>query len=92
MLNDVNYILDILDFAEFYDNLNNRGNRVVRRRIRFEPYTLPEREFKARYRFSKEGVQRLTNILRPLLTDEDERPGVYILFIKFLLLFFIFFF
>lgn len=80
LLHDVNDVLDILDLADFYDNVNHGGNRVVRRRIRFEPYTLPDREFKARYRFSKEGVRRLITILTPQLTA-NEIPGVYILVI-----------
>ena len=61
---------DILDVYELGEVILNVGNRIVRRRERFEPFSLPDREFKARYRFSKDGLRHLTDILRPQLTEE----------------------
>ena len=57
--------------------------RVVRRarrrqRIRLDPYQLPDREFKQRYRFSKPGVRRLVASLLPFLQGQLlQTIGVY---------------
>ena len=60
--------------------------RVVRRarrrqRIRLDPYQLPDREFKQRYRFSKPGVRRLVANLLVFLEGEarDDKSGLDIL-------------
>ena len=70
MNQDINDILQIVA-------INNLAQpvRVVRRarrrqRIRLDPYQLPDREFKQRYRFSKPGVRRLVAILVPFLEGE----------------------
>ena len=68
MDNDVNEIMDIHDIHEL---MNYRP-----RRERIDPFTLPDREFKARYRFSKDGVRNLKDVLRPYLnTDTDNNRG-----------------
>ena len=66
MDNDVNDIMDIHDIHVYY------RPRIVRRRERIDPFNLPDREFKARYRFSKDGVRNLTDILRPHLNADAE--------------------
>ena len=59
MDNDVNDIMDVHDIHHYF------RPRRVRRRGRVDPFNLPDREFKARYWFSKDGVRKLTDILRP---------------------------
>ena len=50
-------VMDLLDIANLIDGVN--GNREpVRRRDRLDLFSLPDREFRARYRFSKDGVLR----------------------------------
>ena len=70
MNQDINDILQIVA-------INNLAQpvRVVRRarrrqRIRLDPYQLPDREFKQRYRFSKPGVRRLVASLLPFLQGQ----------------------
>ena len=60
--------------------------RVVRRarrrqRIRLDPYQLPDREVKQRFRFSKPGMRRLVAILLMFLEGEarDDKSGLDIL-------------
>ena len=69
MDNDVNDIMDIHDIHDIHHYFRPRR---VRRRERVDPFNLPDREFKARYRFSKDGVRKLTDILRPYLNADAE--------------------
>lgn len=73
LLSTNNYIINISemdrDIADIMDivNLANppRVRNRRRRRRRQDPFRLPGREFKQRYRFSKEGVRRLAGVLLP---------------------------
>ena len=56
-------IADILDIVNLANPPRVRNRR--RRRRRLDPFRLPDREFKQRYRFSKEGVRRMVETLRP---------------------------
>ena len=69
MDNDVNDIMDVHDIHDIHHYFRPRR---VRRRERVDPFNLPDREFKARYRFSKDGVRKLTDILRPYLNADAE--------------------
>ena len=56
-MEDFMNVMDLLDIANLIDGVN--GNREpVRRRDRLDLFSLPDREFRARYRFSKDGVLR----------------------------------
>ena len=70
-------VLDVLDLVETVDDVNDIVNIAYREprrsRPRLDPFTLPDREFKGRYRFSKDGVRRLTDLLRPGLIHKDEK-------------------
>ena len=69
---DIDEIFDIVDEVDdVRDILEARAPR--RRRERLDPFTLPDREFKARFRFSKEGVTRLTNLVRGSLSHTTNR-------------------
>ena len=65
-------VIDFLDIANIIDEVN--GNREpVRRRNRLDPFSLPDREFRVRFRFSKDGVRQLTEIIRPGLEHGNNR-------------------
>ena len=73
-------MLNVRDLLDVVENVNDvvelagaRGRGVPQERVRLDPYILPERSFRSRYRFSKEGAQFLTDILRPLLVLENNR-------------------
>ena len=72
MDNDVNDMMDIHHVHDIHDIHLYYRPRIDRRRERVDPFNLPDREFKARYRFSKDGVRKLTDILRPYLNADAE--------------------
>ena len=56
-------------------SLSSRASYQVCERI--NPCDLPVREFHGRYRFSKNGVHRLANLLRPQLQVRDGRGNLF---------------
>ena len=67
MNQDINDILQIVAINNLAQPVRVVQRARRRQRIRLDPYQLPDREFKQRYRFSKPGVRRLVAILLPFL-------------------------
>ena len=54
------------------------NNEILRRyRLRPDFYDIPDREFKNRFRFSKENVTRITNLVRGDLEKESDRGSPF---------------
>lgn len=69
--------MDFLDILEEYDNDFPLRNPVWRRR-RADPLAdIPNpREFKARYRFSKDNVRRLIGMVTPIFNINNSQRGL----------------
>ena len=68
-IREINEVMEIVDVVE------NVGETRQQRRMRdrLDPYSLPDREFKARFRFSKNGVTRLTDLLKESLMHKSNQ-------------------
>ena len=81
LLSEMNNIVNIINLVNVLGAAaalaQPPGRQPVRRRVRLQPFDLPDREFKARYRFSKDGVSRLVDILRPHLKHRDNRGSPF---------------
>ena len=69
LVHAIQAIKGIAAIAQLAEEANGRAPYQVRERV--NPFDLPDREFQGRYRFSKNGVQRLANLLRPQLQARD---------------------
>ena len=64
---------DNVESIERIEQEQRSQREKVRRRDRLDPFSIPDREFRGRYRFTKENVQKLINILTPHLLTEEQK-------------------
>ena len=73
----INNILQINDIINIHDDLNIQipERAPVQHRVRGNLLDIPDREFKMRYRFDKDHVVHLANMLAPHLVRNDVHHG-----------------
>ena len=73
----INNILQINDIINIHDDLNIQipERAPVQHRVRGNLLDIPDREFKMRYRFDKDNVVHLANMLAPHLVRNDVHHG-----------------
>lgn len=68
------YLADIED-TEDIDVINNGGNRKMNQyKTRFDPFTLNDEDFKAKYRFTKQYIRIIVDVLKDLKQDHEVDP------------------
>ena len=75
MFNIYNVIDVVENVINVVDVAGGPARGPIQERVREDPFLLHDRAFKSRYRFSKEGVRHLTDLLRPqLVRDQRGHP------------------